>query len=381
MLGDEEKIREWSGNVVNNIMVIICLAIGIIGLLLTLGGKDCSFKILFSVIIIHSILMLVYGVYITANYLNEKNIRREYDYDIETLELKHEKERKAFEDEKEEILSREKRHMEAYDNLGSNHIYILDILQHSLHRLDAMHRDYLEAADGGQESSMALLSHIYDDYYSLLRDIINGTKSSIEEYLYSQGLEQKVSVTLKQFIDSVDTCYTVPAYQAIPYVYTAYCDYDSYRNYYRHQATPRLYTISKNTDFLQCMDKGSFLYHKDGGVLDNYRKEYEGPETAYNSGASTLIAYRSARDQRDKVMYGFLTCDTSVEQKEDWTRVEKEIALILEFSANAIAFYSGAIDLHWNQIADHQPENGQDTILDSKNFWTWAYHVREEGSY
>ena len=405
---DPEIIKRWCKYISANLMAVISLCVSLIGLFLARENHAMGFKVLFAIIMIHSLCMLIYGIYIAANHLNDKNIRLQFDHDMESAELKHQQELKNLEFEKERILAQKELFLTSYHELNKNHIHMLDDLQLYLQRLDQFSEDFMRSLQEEQEQASAsqktrprfyasgspqdtisknvtlhfeqFLSRISDDYQHILRNVLDRTRTSIEKYLSSQGLEQTLALTMEQFMDPISGFSVDPTFQAKPYVYTAFQDCDICRTSYSGEKQPRLYTIIKNTRFLQALSHGSYIFNHENDK--NFLVEQDGYPKTWDCGATCLVAHKAVND---KILYGFLSCSSKQDSKatagkNSYAGIDKEailmdqqIAMILEFSSKVISSYFHAIDLHWNSIRACVDFDGEESPLQKETFWNWLY--------
>ena len=197
--------------------------------------------------------------------------------------------------------------------------------------------------------NIRLSNALITEYNTFMGNMLNTLRRSVEEYLVCKGCNENVSVSFKQLEKPV-------SYKNIDekhcYVYTAFRDFRTYSSRKRDDTWNRRYRISKNSDFINSMEKDYFIFNfmskkslEDGLYQNENSSFYE----YYNSGV-TCAAYSSIDGERK--LFGYLSCDALFdnhiksqlgEDIFDWN-----VANIVMHSAQIIAMYLDSFLAYWD---------------------------------
>ena len=208
-----------------------------------------------------------------------------------------------------------KQHKETIKNLSDNYSFLSGVLCDFSHRLTEITDSYLDKIEtiNATEDEMRLngypnekidtliakfkidydLDHgrkMIEQYDRFLSHITFRTQSMIESYLLSNGIELKVSISIKQFKDSIS--YSDTTHFNSQFVYTSYRDSRTWKEKNRSELGNNLYTISKNTDFVQCFQTGICIFNNKTAEDLDFDNESKYFLEYYNSGATALITMK-----------------------------------------------------------------------------------------
>ncbi|MCB6203538.1 hypothetical protein [Extibacter muris] len=370
---DKDKIAiRWIKDIISWVIAVGGLVVGIIGLV---SKSDFEKKVVYTVIIIDSLILIGLGIYMAVAYYDKRLIIKEKDNNI--LKCKH---------KLEELEINHSEQTRAYLLLGANCNYMVSTLQKFLNRLYDLTQRSLDGTDSikKQESDMRdhgysekeitqktiamaqekednISNDLYDDYKRFLSNILGKTQDNIEKYLKTKGYDLDVSITIKQLLEPVFQNGDID-YMSKPYVYTAFRDSKTWMKKIRKEVAQRKYTINKNSDFIHCLSKGYYIFNNKTTDSKDYCNENSEFDKYYNCGMTTMIY--SPKEKSDRYIYGFLACDVMNDKYANEEILDAEITNFLDIAAYIISIYFDNIDFNWVfcKISDRY-----------KTFWNMVY--------
>lgn len=281
------------------------------------------------------------------------------------------------------MKSQMKQQSKTIKNFSDNYSFLTGVLCDFSHRLTEINDNYLDKIENLRSDEKEMLENGYpkeeaekqlakrkqdydndygkkmiEQYDRFLSHITFRTQEMIESYLCSNKRDLKVSIAIKQFKDSIP--YNNTSVFNVPYVYTSYRDSRTWKESSRSEIGHNLYTISRNTDFIQCFQTGICIFNnKTSNDLD-FDKESKYFLEHYNSGATALISMKM-KDDFDS--YGFITCDLNNNKYKEQV-IDENIAKILSNAAMIIAYYFDNLSYNWKFY---------EFEYEGENFWEYLF--------
>lgn len=154
-----------------------------------------------------------------------------------------------------------------------------------------------------QKSAQKYADALFSIFNRYCRDSTDDTKKLQTAYLKLKGCPRRVSVTIKLF----DKPYhpKTDRNEDIK-VYTAFRDNDTYNDNVR-EIGEIIYSIGKNTDFIQCLKQDYFITNNITSDAKNYMNENKAFSRFYN--CAVVIPIRLKRPNGDLKFFGFFCCE------------------------------------------------------------------------
>lgn len=338
------------------------LIVSIIGLA---SRSDFGKCVVFTVIIIDSLILVSLGIYVTMSYLKNRTALEKKDkeiseerHNLKDLEIKFNNQKKAY-------LS-----MNSSWNAVANtlQVYLTRLFDLTYESMDGTEAIKKEEADMlihnykmtevksktvkmASEKDEKIAKDLYDDYKRFLSDVLGKTQDNVEKYLQLKGYDLEVSVTIKQLIKPAPLSKQAE-YTSEPCIYTAFRDSKTWKKRIRKEVVQKLYTLNKNSDFIHCLTRGYYVFNNKNRNSRDYSNENTEFDKYYNCGATTLVS--SPQGNLDNFVYGFIACDVLNTLYGNVEIMDTEVTTILETAAHVIAAYFDSIDFNWPfcQISD-----------------------------
>ena len=187
---------------------------------------------------------------------------------------------------------------------------------------------------------------IYKLYNTYISSTFSDLVSIIERYLDNKGHNLPVSLSLKLFNQKCNNNINVNKVA----VFTAFRDRLAYEQGIR-EIGEKNFKINANSDFLNCMKKESYFRNNIPKDCADYMNENDNYSLYYNCVATVPII---CDYKNEKVIYGFLCCDTLNDKYLGEEIMDKNITNILFAVSLAIGSLFDAIDTNWAYIMEEE---------------------------
>ncbi len=358
-----EKIVRWIKEIISWIISVGGLIVGIIGLA---TKSEFGKTVVYTIIIIDSLLLVLLGIYSVLFYLKNRNQLNEKEMTI--IRRDH-----IIEDQENILRCYEK----ANRLLTSNYNYMISTLQKFLNRWqDVVKQAVIDTEDLEQEEGSLkkhgysdgeietkvitiakqrqaiIVKNLYDDYKRFLSNILKKTQENIESYLSLKNYEFEVSVTIKQ---NITPFYLSDAekYISQPCIYTAFRDSRTWARKVRNESSRKRFRMKENSDFMHCLTQGYYIFNNKTRESKDYLNENKEFDKYYNCGVTTILA--SNKEDQQKLVYGFIACDILNDKSNDDKIMNDEIAMILQTAAHIITAYFDSINDKWFMCQIQEP--------------------------
>lgn len=175
-----------------------------------------------------------------------------------------------------------------------------------------------------------------------------------EACLALRGHSHKVTSTVKLFHTPLDFTH-VQKEDII--VYTAFRDKETYDEGKREVGV-ETYSIEKNADFVQCLQKDHFIINNATKDSNSYWNEHEDFDRYYN--CTIVVPIKTKQPDGKFVYYGYLCCDCLNKDNPMFEVFDKQCAQFLYAAAQSYAIFLETLDSNWRdrvQEIDGQPDN------------------------
>ncbi len=190
------------------------------------------------------------------------------------------------------------------------------------------------------------------DAYKLYDAYISSTFSDlvdiIEKYLNNKGYRLSVSLSLKLLDRKCDSSININDVS----VFTAFRDKSASEQGIR-EVGEKIFKINANSDFLNCMKKESYFRNNIPKDCPDYMNENDNYSLYYNCVATVPII---CDYKNEKVIYGFLCCDTLNEEYVGQEIMDKNITNILFTASLTMGSLFDTIDTNWAYIMEDDVE-------------------------
>lgn len=175
-----------------------------------------------------------------------------------------------------------------------------------------------------------------------------------EACLAIRGYSHKVSSTVKLFHMPLDFTYTQ---KEDIVVYTAFRDKETYDEGKREVGLAT-YSIEKNIDFVQCLQKDHFIINNATKDSNSYWNEHDDFDQYYN--CTIVVPIRTKQPDGKFIYYGYLCCDCLSNDNPKSEVFDKQCAQFLYAAAQSYAIFLETLDSNWRdrvQEIDDQPDS------------------------
>lgn len=348
---------KYSNKIPSFISWIINIASLIVGVYGVATGSKFATNIIYLMIIINSLILISLGFYMANIHFQKLNLIKE-----------NERNQLQYEAMNNELRMKIENQENAFFTLEANDNYMIATLNKFLNDLFNLTEVSSESIDSIQNEEIDMRAHgynddeierkivllakqkndrisekIYDDYKRFLRNILDKVQENIESYLRAKGYCFKVSVTIKLLVEPKGQ--DEKGYIDEKNVYTAFRDNRTWSQKERNEVEHKLYVIRANSDFVQCLSRGHYIFNNKSRDSHDYDNENKDFDKHYNSGVTTLLY--SKKQHEDKKIYGFLACDILNTIYKNDEIMDVRVAQMLDTAAYTIAVYFDNAEYNW----------------------------------
>ena len=202
----------------------------------------------------------------------------------------------------------------------------------------------------------------------------------IDKSLDQKGLKLSCSVSIKQF----DKIYEDNMDYRDLKVYTTFRDGSTFNDKIKkgkREVCSKIFSVSKNIDFVQCLSQESFLKNNFNQSDTDYYNE--SVEYFKNYNCAMVVPIFSIYGGR-KRYYGYLACDTLNTDLENSNIFDEEMLQIMKFSANILGSYFDDLDYQWDNLQESLEKYLEENIssdflytqIEADEFLTVLYELK-----
>jgi hypothetical protein len=228
-------------------------------------------------------------------------------------------------------------------------------LQRCLREIDTATQNYnIAIASIEKTNRYEIRANYYNSIVKITRElfgnVLNQTKRTVEYYLKNNDIDLTVALSIKQLNKPYN--YGSNNFADLK-VFTIFRDFDTYTDHVREVAK-KAYTITGNTDFqhLLCEEEFRSAIYLNNHLEDKFRGPYRNENAThldhYDAVICTSIADYSVGN---KLVYGFLTCDTKKTDKyKDKEVFDLELGNLLLSASAILAIYYRNTENYWSEL-------------------------------
>lgn len=340
LTGFINTVRKYYQAVMNGFLAILTILGFIISLISITKRDELEWWIVISIVLLNSILIFAVGAFTVITFYKQRKHVTDIEEDYRQKLHEIEGERKSL---AEALEQNNMKFDSTVDRMNSfNKMFVstvrnnISTLNKFLTRIYSVNDKYLHSIDSAKRLVSSLVtnrencsanyseeyitdtykslvnqaiteysSNIIDEYKRFLSIILRYNASMIEEYLRSRGINNKVTLTVKQstrIIHGKDDRSNV-------HIYTAFRDFSTYDDNKR-EVNSEIYEINLNTKYELCMLNDKYINNHLDKTASNYRNQNLSFPDFYDCVAAVPIL---CQYEGNKTIFGFLCCDTKKE--------------------------------------------------------------------
>ena len=378
-----KKAISIGGKVLSWIIAIASFILAIITLCLPQNNEENAIEwatgIIISIVIFNSLFLLLAGVYECVLYFKGKAIAESNKKDLNDLKSKLEK-------SKNFSLSFASFSFTLFEKYNSAKNKTIDSAGSFFEQLPNF-AEALKKDEANQQVQALLISSernfrdsIIVNYDKYLRFFTDEIKNMIDKSLDQKGLKLSCSVSIKQF----DKIYEDNMDYRDLKVYTTFRDGSTFNDKIKkgkREVCSKIFSVSKNIDFVQCLSQESFLKNNFNQSDTDYYNE--SVEYFKNYNCAMVVPIFSIYGGR-KRYYGYLACDTLNTDLENSNIFDEEMLQIMKFSTNILGSYFDDLDYQWDNLQESLEKYLEENIssdflytqIEADEFLTVLYELK-----